>query len=321
MTEKIILDELIRRHVPQKVARAVELIEGVASKRKATGFVERFVKNIIVPEIKPQASAAVTKSMGGARKKSGAQIVEKAERKASPGRVFKRDEKGRFAKHEFHNALSNLSQPKEDLLNTSNPVGKTLEPVKIKYDLLEPFESETPSQKALVPRGNKVIGSKREKDLLAGGEGPSQKALVPRSSRIVIGAKREKDLLSGGEGPKYRPIPPPKPKNLGRSLPQLPKTKPWKPLPPPPSIMVTHVTDKKIRSVRPMPPPKPKPFPPAIAESEPEEFKSSAGRPKKEISEKERKRREDLSERMKARKGTKREGTAEEKHIKRLSKK
>lgn len=134
MSHEKIIKGLKRRGVEKHIQDTLEENEYPVTLKKSEKHLKKFVSKVIIPEIKPQATTKIGEMTGGKRKRSSAQIMEKAEVKGSipnesesPIRKKKdyyRDSKGRFAKHEFHSAISRLSENKDDLLKSSNPVGR-----------------------------------------------------------------------------------------------------------------------------------------------------------------------------------------------------
>jgi len=269
--------------------------------RKAGKLVDEFWRYIIKPEIKPQATTKISSMYGGSKKKSGAQLLEKAESKfeepkelelevpihepvtTNTGkRVYHRDAKGRFARHAFHSAISEISQPQKGDLGMPQPPKE--------YD--ENYEDE--------PFPEDEDEEEEEKNYPI--------ALNEEKNYPIALNKEKKEALE--EKKKFPPLPP-------YPYPKIIETGSINPAPRP-KAKVTVIPGRR-EPKRPTPPPKPKKEKEELYSPPAEEFESFAGNKKKQISGKEAARREALSKRMKER-GTKREKEAEEKFINRMKK-
>lgn len=84
----------------------------------ASRYVREWWDHIILPEVKGQANTKIVNSTGGYKKRSAAQILEKSENPKSVEsgkRMYNRDSRGRFVRHDFHSAMSMLGDSKQEL--------------------------------------------------------------------------------------------------------------------------------------------------------------------------------------------------------------
>lgn len=175
--------------------------------RKADKLVGNFWKYIIRPEIRPQATTKISSMHGGSKKKSGAQLLEKLEsKKEEPKelelevpihepvttntgkRVYHRDARGRFTRHAFHSAISEISQPqKGDLGMPQPPSEEPLQPIPSQPNFLEREEEIVPEEPA--EEFESFAGNKRKE--ISGKEAARREALSKRMKER--GTKREKE--------------------------------------------------------------------------------------------------------------------------------